>query len=143
MSTPPLTREPFSSIWTKAADPIDLTDDRWEVFYLFEEETKREVLGEKWRPAALAGYFTVFGFRNPVKGVSLRICQALILPHFQRQGEGWIGLWAGLHSSHRVLMGKGVCILDRRGVIRGLLEIGVMVSLFFVCVPPAPISAGG
>ncbi|CAM9543885.1 unnamed protein product [Laminaria digitata] len=72
----------------EAADPIDLTDDRWEVFYLFEEETTREVLGEKWRPAALAGYFTLFGFRNPVKGVSLRICQALILPRFQRQGHG-------------------------------------------------------
>lgn len=70
-----------------AADDIDLSDDRWEVFYLFEEETPREVLGEKWRPAALAGYFTVFGFRNPVKGVSLRICQALILPQFQRQGK--------------------------------------------------------
>lgn len=72
---------------TTAADPIDLTDDRWEVFYLFEEESSREVLGEKWRPAAFAGYFTLFGFRNPVKGVSLRVCQALILPQFQRQGE--------------------------------------------------------
>lgn len=70
-----------------AADAIDLTDDRWEVFYLFEEKTPREVLGEKWRPSALAGYFTAFGFRNPVKGVSLRICQALILPQFQRQGK--------------------------------------------------------
>lgn len=72
-----------------AADNIDLTDDRWEVFYLFQDEEdppKREVLAEKWRPAALAGYFTVFGFRNPVKGVSLRICQALVLPQFQRQG---------------------------------------------------------
>ncbi|CAM9198976.1 unnamed protein product [Scytosiphon promiscuus] len=73
----------------EAADAIDLTDDRWEVFYLFEEETPREVLGEKWRPTALVGYFTVFGFRNPVKGVSLRICQALVLPQFQRQaGHG-------------------------------------------------------
>ncbi|CAM9210043.1 unnamed protein product [Hapterophycus canaliculatus] len=70
----------------EAADAIDLTDDRWEVFYLFEEETPRQVLGEKWRPAALVGYFTVFGFRNPVKGISLRVCQALVLPQFQRQG---------------------------------------------------------
>lgn len=70
-----------------AADQIDLSDDRWEVFYLFEEETPREVLGEKWRPVALAGYFTVFGFRNPVKGISWRICQALVLPQYQRQGE--------------------------------------------------------
>lgn len=73
-----------------AADSVDLTDDRWEVFYLFQEETAREVLGEKWRPEALVGYFTVFGFRNPVKGVSLRICQALVLPQFQRQGRGEI-----------------------------------------------------
>eukprot|EP00752_Nemacystus_decipiens_P005203 g4722.t1 len=75
----------------EAADNIDLTDDRWEVFYLFQDEggpATRQVLGEKWRPAALAGYFTVFGFRNPVKGVSLRICQALTLPQFQRQGHG-------------------------------------------------------
>lgn len=65
------------------------------MFYLFQDEEeppKREVLGEKWRPAALAGYFTVFGFRNPVKGVSLRICQALVLPQFQRQGAArWHG----------------------------------------------------
>lgn len=57
------------------------------MFYLFEEEVSREVLGEKWRPAAFVGYFTVFGFRNPVKGVSLRVCQALLLPQYQRQGE--------------------------------------------------------
>ncbi|CAM9355985.1 unnamed protein product [Ectocarpus fasciculatus] len=72
----------------ETADAIDLTDDRWEVFYLFQEEPPQGVLGEKWRPAALAGYFTAFGFRNPVKGVSLRICQALVLPQFQRQGHG-------------------------------------------------------
>lgn len=74
-------------LFPPAADPIDLSDDRWEVFYLFEEETAREVLGEKWRPLALAGFMTVFGFRNPVKGVSLRVCQALIMPEFQRQGD--------------------------------------------------------
>ncbi|CAM9207078.1 unnamed protein product [Ectocarpus sp. 6 AP-2014] len=72
----------------ETADAIDLMDDRWEVFYLFQEEPPQGVLGEKWRPAALAGYFTAFGFRNPVKGVSLRICQALVLPQFQRQGHG-------------------------------------------------------
>lgn len=69
-----------------AADPIDLSDDRWEIFYFFEEK-EREVLGEKWRPSELAGFFTVFGFRNPVKGVTLRICQALVLPRHQRQGS--------------------------------------------------------
>lgn len=78
-----------SILWggVTAADSIDLEDDRWEVFYVFEEKTPREVLSEKWLPEAFVGYFTIFGFRNPVKGASLRICQALILPQFQRQGR--------------------------------------------------------
>lgn len=92
-----------------AADAIDLTDDRWEVFYLFEEETPRQVLGEKWKPNALAGYFTVFGFRNPVKGVSLRICQALILPLFQRQGKAHTGEETDLNRAAGIVHNSSCC----------------------------------
>ncbi|CAM9105274.1 unnamed protein product, partial [Discosporangium mesarthrocarpum] len=72
------------ALWyIEAADSIDLSDDRWEIFLIFQEATSEECYD-----AALVGYFTVFNFRNPVKGVSFRICQALILPLFQRQGHG-------------------------------------------------------
>lgn len=85
--TPPCCIHSMGGWGVTAADSIDLEDDRWEIFYVFEEKTLREVLSEKWLPEAFVGYFTVFGFRNPVKGASLRICQALILPQFQRQGK--------------------------------------------------------
>lgn len=34
----------------------------------------------------LAGYLTIYAFNNPLKGKGLRVCQALVLPSFQRQG---------------------------------------------------------
>ena len=36
----------------------------------------------------LAGYLTLYAFNNPLKGKSVRICQVLVLPPFQRQGHG-------------------------------------------------------
>jgi GNAT superfamily N-acetyltransferase len=37
---------------------------------------------------SFAGYLTLYAFTNPFKGKSLRICQVLILPPYQRQGHG-------------------------------------------------------
>jgi hypothetical protein len=36
----------------------------------------------------LAGYFTLFTFRNPIVGSKLRICQALVWPSQQKKGLG-------------------------------------------------------
>ena len=36
----------------------------------------------------LAGFLTLYAFNNPLKGKSIRVCQVLILPPFQRQGHG-------------------------------------------------------
>mmetsp|Transcript_25700 Transcript_25700/g.80461 ORF Transcript_25700/g.80461 Transcript_25700/m.80461 type:complete len:451 (-) Transcript_25700:2940-4292(-) len=64
----------------ETADAVSLADDRWEVFYVF------EALSEGRR--RFAAYQTVFHFRNPVRGVVARVCQALVLPWYQRQGHG-------------------------------------------------------
>ncbi|CAM9424298.1 unnamed protein product, partial [Choristocarpus tenellus] len=75
------------AIWyIETADSIDLKDDRWEIFYIFGEK-QQDILNKKERRRSLVGYFTAFNFRNPIKGISFRICQALVFPMYQRQGK--------------------------------------------------------
>lgn len=93
------------------ADEVDLTSDEgggnWKVVYLFARH-KSDILGKcdhdqqappKCKNAckresvySLVGYMTLFTFYSPLKkprgGNVLRICQALVLPPFQRQGHG-------------------------------------------------------
>ncbi|CAM9942467.1 unnamed protein product, partial [Phaeothamnion confervicola] len=78
----------------ETADKIDLSDERWEVFYLYHVEKVESgpAVGDK-APAKEAcgddnGYFTVHNFRNPLLGVRQRVCQALLLPPYQRRGHG-------------------------------------------------------
>jgi histone acetyltransferase 1 len=56
----------------------------WKVLYLF----RRNAPGQY----SLAGYFTIFHFLSPFKrpksGIVARVCQALILPPYQRMGHG-------------------------------------------------------
>jgi hypothetical protein len=59
---------------------VDPSEDAWELLYLYERATEGALL--------FAGYYTLFAFVNPLRGKVLRVCQALILPHYQRQGEG-------------------------------------------------------
>lgn len=79
--------------YIETADAVDLMDDRWDVYYLMmEPPPPRGSNGNGGQrkpppPALLVGFFTVFSFRNPLKGVSLRICQALVLPPEQRKGH--------------------------------------------------------
>ena len=73
------------------ADGVDLTSDegggKWVVMYLFQKHSDENVVRY-----SLAGYMTLFlffsPFKKPVGGNIVRICQALILPPYQRQGHG-------------------------------------------------------
>jgi GNAT superfamily N-acetyltransferase len=95
------------------ADDVDLTSDEgggeWSVLYLFRshafhsnpgaqdrQEREQEQQQQKWEQVgyrySLAGYMTLFTFYSPFKkpksGNVLRICQAMVLPPYQRQGHG-------------------------------------------------------
>jgi hypothetical protein len=67
------------ALWfIETADGVDFRDDRWEALFLF------EVIGsEEKQQYRLAGYMTLFTFRNPVVGSKLRVCQALVFPGMQ------------------------------------------------------------
>jgi len=91
------------------ADDVDLTSDEgggeWNVLYLFcshafhsspEGQEQQQQQQHTQRPVgyrySLAGYMTLFTFYSPFKkpksGNVLRICQAMVLPPYQRQGHG-------------------------------------------------------
>mmetsp|Transcript_2150 Transcript_2150/g.3091 ORF Transcript_2150/g.3091 Transcript_2150/m.3091 type:complete len:525 (-) Transcript_2150:52-1626(-) len=80
------------------ASNVDLGSDEgggyWNALYLFQkhrhgDNKKNEEQSYKF---SLVGYITLFGFyspfRKPKSGIVLRICQALILPPYQRCGHG-------------------------------------------------------
>lgn len=83
-------------------DDVDPEAGEWELLYLVQRPPRQHQHQEQQhhhhRDATLAGYLTIYAFNNPLKGKGLRICQALVLPPFQRQGtcltEGrraWVG----------------------------------------------------
>ena len=68
------------------ADDINVSDTQsgfWKVLYLFQ----KQVSGY-----SLVGYITLFHFNSPFHkpepGIIVRVCQALVLPSYQRQGHG-------------------------------------------------------
>eukprot|EP00980_Cylindrotheca_fusiformis_P016774 scaffold5048_cov121-Cylindrotheca_fusiformis.AAC.25 len=69
------------------ADDVDISDTSaggfWKVLYLFQKHQKGY---------ALVGYVTLYHFNapfhRPKPGIIARVCQALVLPSFQRQGHG-------------------------------------------------------
>ena len=74
-------------LFIETADEVNVADcvaGHWKVLYLF-----RKLSSTKF---ALAGYVTLFfftsPFRKPVPGTVVRICQALLLPPYQRAGHG-------------------------------------------------------
>jgi hypothetical protein len=80
----------YGSLLT-AASAIDVKDDRWEVFGVFEVAR----VGDLDDNASLVGYCTAYTFTNPTRAVqpnAIRICQFVILPSFQRQGTMWASL---------------------------------------------------
>ena len=76
------------AIWfIETADSVDIasTDSGyWKVLYLFQKNSSAKY--------SLAGYMTLFHFHAPFHkprgGTIVRICQALLLPPYQRQGHG-------------------------------------------------------
>jgi histone acetyltransferase 1 len=86
------------ALWyIETANGIDITDDRWEIYYIVKVVTLQHhdsssssntAPQQQQQQQLLVGYFTVFNFRNSFTGVHMRICQALILPPYQRQGHG-------------------------------------------------------
>ena len=76
--------------WIETADAIDITHapqaggQYWQILYLFQKHSTTRY--------SLAGYMTLWTVTSvlarPTPGVLLRITQALLLPHYQRQGHG-------------------------------------------------------
>jgi hypothetical protein len=73
-----------------AGDDVDVEDGEWELLYLYRVEDPATSQGSNNPRYHFAGYYTIFAFSNPLKGKCLRVCQALILPTYQRQGESII-----------------------------------------------------
>ncbi|KAL7432135.1 hypothetical protein ACHAXM_002967 [Skeletonema potamos] len=80
----------------ETADDVNISDDNggfWSVLYLFRKhDDKSPDDGTSTFRYSLAGYTTLFHFhapfRKPNPGIIVRICQALILPMYQRAGHG-------------------------------------------------------
>ena len=47
----------------EAADSVDITDDRWQILFLLRRVSKKNL--------SLAGYYTLYTFRNPFAGTRL------------------------------------------------------------------------
>jgi histone acetyltransferase 1 len=76
------------ALWyIETANGIDITDDRWEIYYIVKvvpiQHDSNSSSSTTAMQQLLVGYFTVFNFRNSFTGVHMRICQALILPPYQ------------------------------------------------------------
>jgi histone acetyltransferase 1 len=72
--------ETMSMYFIDGATYADLTDHRWSIYTAYQKKNK-----------ALIGYMTCFTFENPFRtnrSKALRVCQLLIMPHYQRQGHG-------------------------------------------------------
>ena len=87
----------------ETADDVDLSGKSeggdeggfWGVIYLFRQHNVADNTSADGLPKirySLAGYITLFYFHAPFKkpepGIVMRICQALILPPYQRAGHG-------------------------------------------------------
>jgi histone acetyltransferase 1 len=76
------------AVWfIETADGVDVESNDggyWKVLYLFVKHAPHQY--------SLAGYLTLFHFFSPFKkpkaGIVARVCQALILPPYQRMGHG-------------------------------------------------------
>lgn len=80
----------LARFFIETADDVDVANQsdggNWTILYLCQMHKARQY--------SLAGYFTLFHFnspfRKPAPGIVVRICQALILPPYQRSGHGFM-----------------------------------------------------
>ena len=73
--------ETFSIFFIDGASNIDSEDSRWELLTIWQKSPCTK----------LVGYMTLYTFTNPTRlqsPDSIRICQVIILPTFQRRGHG-------------------------------------------------------
>jgi histone acetyltransferase 1 len=106
----------LAMFFIETADEVDVADESqgyWKVLYLFRKHDINKF--------SLVGYMTLFHFqalfRKPVKGTVVRVCQALILPIYQKSGHG-IKL---MHAAHDYAQGT----LKLTGFPSDIVEINV------------------
>lgn len=94
--------QPLARWFIETADDVNVADTDgggfWSVLYLFRKHdnlldgTTTTTTTTPTHYFSLAGYITLFHFnapfKKPVPGIIVRICQALILPLYQRSGHG-------------------------------------------------------
>ncbi len=88
--------QPLARWFIETADDVNISDEDggfWTVLYLFRKhEDQASDDGTPSFRFSLAGYITLFHFhapfRKPSPGIIVRVCQALILPTYQRAGHG-------------------------------------------------------
>ncbi len=82
-----------------------MEDSRFRVLHLYERVTSRADGAEETVTYELAGFMTLFLFSNPVRvhnPLSLRVCQALILPPYQRCGHGFQLMSVAYNIAHKM-----------------------------------------
>jgi histone acetyltransferase 1 len=109
-------------LFIETADDVDVADETagyWKVLYLFQKHAATKY--------SLAGYLTLFHFaapfRKPVPGTVARICQALLLPPYQRSGHGQVMLQAVADLAHGVYTRK--LPKELKGYADSLVEVNV------------------
>ncbi len=73
--------EKLAMWFIETADSVDFSDNRWEAIFVHRKDFTSH-------SDEFVGYMTLFTFNNPVVGSKLRVCQALVLPPFQKKGIG-------------------------------------------------------
>jgi histone acetyltransferase 1 len=77
------------------ADDVNINHSSWKVLYIFQQNDDHCHAPNSYT-YSLVGYTTLYYFANPFRkptpGTIVRICQALILPPYQRRGHGKIML---------------------------------------------------
>lgn len=88
--------QPLARWFIETADDVNISDEDggfWTILYLFRKhDNNSSDDGTQSCRYSLAGYITLFHFhapfRKPSPGIIVRVCQALILPTYQRAGHG-------------------------------------------------------
>lgn len=94
------------ALWfIETADDVDVASKEggfWKVLYILQRHQRNQY--------SLAGYTTLFHFHSPFKkpkaGYVVRICQALVLPPYQRSGHGKQMLTCVMDIAHGVYAGR-------------------------------------
>lgn len=88
-------------LFVENADDADVASEDggyWKVLYLFQKHSAKKF--------SLAGYVTLFHFsapfRKPTPGTIVRVCQAVVMPPYQRSGHGR----QLLHKVHDLAQGR-------------------------------------